>query len=176
VFVALAAVVGLLILAVPSALWAYEISRAGALVEHGLAWPTPRYVDSLPALRDDAALDKAQTHLANARRYRPNDPHADRLLGYVMLARGDWERAATAFNHARSHAPRNPLIAWEAALAYEQLYHINPTAPTRASLREAWRAAGISPTELLRRAEEAHAAGRRAEAETWRARAATAAP
>jgi hypothetical protein len=163
----------LLALAAPSLLWAYHLSAAGPLLERGLSWPTPRLADSLPAASDPAALAEAERHLAAAGRWRPDHPHAYRLAGYAALARRDWPGAARLLEEARARAPRHPLIAWEAGLAYEQIWDASPgdLAP-RDQMLAAWRAAGLDAATLHTRAAEARASNRPAEAPRWERRAA----
>jgi tetratricopeptide (TPR) repeat protein len=116
----LAATIGILIalgwLLAPTLWWAYDVERAGQLMERGLAWPEPRRFDSLPQVRDDAALAGALAYLDDAIRRRPNHPHAYRLAGQIQTARGDWPRAAEALDRARERAPADPLLGWEASL------------------------------------------------------------
>lgn len=165
-----------LALAAPWLLWAYHLSAAGSLLERGMTWPAPRQSDALPLPLDDAALASAEGQLAQARRWRPDHPQAYRLAGYAALARQDWAAAAAWLDQAHARAPRNPLIAWEAALAHEQVALGSPQ--DRAALdatRERWRAAGFGPEAFSARAAEARAAGRAAEAERWDRRATLAA-
>jgi hypothetical protein len=174
VLAALAALAALLLaLAAPVLLWAYHLSAAGALLERTIAWPTPRLVDSLPAAGDPAALTEAERHLDAARRWRPDHPYAYRLAGQAALARRDWTAAARLLDEARARAPRHPLIAWEAGLAYEQLWDAAPGDLTlRDHMLGAWRAAGLDAAALHTRAAEARANGRPTEAPRWERRAA----
>lgn len=170
VLAALAAL--LLALAAPTLLWAYHLRAAGELIERGLAWPAPRHADALPAVSDQSALLAAEAHLAQARRWRPDHPHAYRLSGYVALAHADWQRAAELLDQARARAPRNPMIAWEAGLAYEQRWLASPAdTALRDRMLAAWRAAGLADA-IRARASEARAAGRLDEAAHWDRRAA----
>lgn len=126
------ALAGLLaVVALPRLLWAYHIQRAGALIEQGMVWPEPRQSDSLPLVRDVGLLAEASAELEAARRWRADDSYNYRLAGRVALARGDWVQAAAAFEQARLRAPRDPLPAWEAGLAYEQLQRTVEHAPYR---------------------------------------------
>ncbi|GAB4209029.1 MAG: hypothetical protein OHK0022_39460 [Roseiflexaceae bacterium] len=126
------ALAGLLaVVVLPPLLWAYHIQRAGSLIEQGMVWPEPRASDSLPQTRDVGLLAEALAELQAARRWRPDDSYSYRLAGQVALARGDWEQAAAAFEQARLRAPRDPLVAWEAGLAYEQLQRTIERAPYR---------------------------------------------
>src|SRR6185503_18386667 len=59
----LIALVGLL---APIGVWAYDIDRAGRLINTGLVWPEPHRFDSLPQARDQQALDQALEYLADA--------------------------------------------------------------------------------------------------------------
>lgn len=115
----------------PRLLWAFHIQRAGALIEQGLVWPEPRQTDSLPLTRDAGLLAEASAELEAARRWRPDDSYGYRLAGRVALARGDWALAVAALEQARLRAPRDPLPAWEAGLAYEQLQRTVEHAPFR---------------------------------------------
>jgi uncharacterized protein HemY len=127
-------------------------------------------VDALPAALDAGALDEALTHLAQAQRWRPDHPHAFRLAGHAALARGDWPAAANALDVARARAPRNPLIAWEAGLAYEQLWRAAPAdTAARERMVASWRAAGLTAAALRARGDEALALGD--DPQAWYARA-----
>jgi hypothetical protein len=105
----------------PTLRWAYDIERAGRLIDQGMIWPTPRLANSLPQARGEQALDRAIQYLEDAMRQRPGHPHAYRLAGQIYAARADWERALASFAQARAAAPRNPLYAWEASLIYDQM-------------------------------------------------------
>jgi tetratricopeptide (TPR) repeat protein len=171
---ALAALLALLLaLASPTLLWAYHLTRAGALLEAGLAWPTPRLADSLPGTGDAAALLAAREHLAAAERWRPEHPHAYRLAGHVALAQGDWRGAVEMLEAAVARAPRNPLLGWELGLAYERLWRAEPgDTELRDRMLAAWRGAGMAAATFEARAVEADAAGRADEAAVWLGRAA----
>lgn len=134
----------------PTLRWAYDIERAGRLMDQGLAWPTPRLATSLPTARDEQALDRALMYLDDAARRRPEHPQAYRLAGQIYAALADWERSAIAFDRARAVAPRNPLYAWEASLIYDQMQRVVEQAPHE-SLMDAL-AAGhlIAPGQLVR--------------------------
>ena len=116
-------------LAAPLALWAYDIERAGTLMDAGMAWPRPRLAASLPQARDPQALQQALPWLQAAARHRPTHAHAYRLIGQVQAALGDWDAAAAAYEQARSYAPGNPLIRWEASQVYQQMDEMARTAP-----------------------------------------------
>jgi hypothetical protein len=107
----------------------YDIERAGRLIDAGMVWPEPRRFDSLPRARDNRALDQALAYLIAAERQRPNHPHAYRLAGQIYAARGDWQRSAAVLGRARALAPNNPLLAWEASMAYEQMLKVIAGAP-----------------------------------------------
>lgn len=159
----------------PSLLWAYNIERAGRLMDAGLAWPEPRRGDSLPQLRDPRALAGALDYLDAAIRWRPSDPYAHRLVGQVYAGLQKWPEAAAAFERARSLDPENPLPAWESALAYEQIWRAMQAAPVGApsegsdrascrneapqacydSMQQAWRAAGVDPGQFITRGDQA---------------------
>jgi len=134
----------------PTLRWAYDIERAGRLMDVGLAWPTPRQANSLPQARDEQALDRALGYLDDATRRRPEHPHAYRLAGQIYAARADWARAAIMLDQARALAPQNPLYAWEASLIYNQMRQVVEQAP-RASLMDAF-AGGhlIAPGQLVK--------------------------
>jgi hypothetical protein len=163
----------LLALATPWLLWASSLSAAGALLERGMAWPEPRHADALPQLRDEPSLRAAEGQLEQARRWRADHPHAYRLAGQIAMARADWAAAAAWLDQAHARAPRDPLIAWEAGLAYEQIALASPQdAAALQRMRERWRAAGFGAEAFSARAAEARAAGRAAEAARWERRAA----
>jgi tetratricopeptide (TPR) repeat protein len=138
----------LLAWAMPTLLWAYNVQQAGTLMDRGLAWPEPRLSDSIPHATDSAALEAALGHLAAAVAQRPNDAHAHRLAGAVYMAMGDWRRAVEAYSQAHALAPNNPMIAWDAGLAYEQLAHAMEQAP-RVSLMEQFAHGGVEAPGVL---------------------------
>jgi hypothetical protein len=113
----------------PTIWWAYNVEKAGALMDQGMAWPDPRLSDSLPTVTDDAALDAALGHLAAAKRWRPTHYHAYRLVGQIYLAKGDWLRAVENYHIAQALDPKQPLLGWEAGLAYEQMLAVVDGAP-----------------------------------------------
>lgn len=122
--------VGLLVMpGLPWLLWAYNVEQAGRNMDVGLAWPQPRLVDSLPARRNDAALQSALNYLAAAIRWRPQHAYAYRLTGQIYAARQDWLKAAASFDRAQALSSGNPLPAWESALVYEQMWRIVRTTP-----------------------------------------------
>ncbi len=116
-------------LASPWLLWAYHVEQAGRFLDRGLAWPDPRYVDTLPVATDPAALERALELLERAVRWRPDHPHAYRLMGRVQMALGNWSEAAAALEQARQRAPNHPMIAWETGLVYEQMVRAIRSAP-----------------------------------------------
>jgi tetratricopeptide (TPR) repeat protein len=134
----------------PTLRWAYDIERAGRLMDVGLAWPTPRQATSLPQTRDHQALEQALDYLNDAARRRPEHPHAYRLAGQIYAARADWDRAAAMFDQARARAPQNPLYAWETSLIYDQMRLVVEQTP-RESLIEVL-AGGhlIAPGQLVK--------------------------
>jgi tetratricopeptide (TPR) repeat protein len=152
----LAALLGLAVLLAlgwllaPALRWAYDIERAGRLIDAGLIWPTPRQAASLPQERDPQALDRALAYLDDAMRRRPEHAHAYRLAGEIYAARADWERAAAMLDQARAYTPQNPLYAWEASLIYDQMNRVVEQAP-RMSLIDTF-AAGhlIAPGQLVK--------------------------
>ncbi len=119
--VALLLMSGLLFWLSPLLLWAYNLERAGQLMDRGLIWSEPRSVDALPTARDGAALEAALGHLAAAIRWRPEHPTAWAQAGEVYAARQAWRQATEAFETAQHRAPRNLLLALRTALMYEQL-------------------------------------------------------
>lgn len=130
--------------------WAYDIQRAGELIERGATWPSPRRFDSLPQARDTAALDRALAYLADASRLRPEHPHAFRLIGQIHAARREWSGAAAAYERAALLAPDNPLPRWEASLVYTQMRAAVEQAP-RAPLMEAFAAGQLrAPGQLVK--------------------------
>jgi hypothetical protein len=137
-------------LLVPTLRWAYDIERAGRLMDVGLAWPTPRQFDSLPHAHNPQALDQALAYLDDAMRRRPDHPHSYRLAGQIYAARADWERATDMLKQARAHAPQNPLYAWESSLIYDQMRRVVEQTP-RASLMDVF-AGGhlIAPGQLVK--------------------------
>ncbi len=111
-------------------LWAYNVERAGQLIDRGLTWPEPRHADTLPRVSDEEALDQALGHLGAAVRWRPDHPHAYRLAGRIYMARREWVKTVEAFEQARRLAPRHPMADWEVGLAYEQMASVVASAPT----------------------------------------------
>ncbi|MEO7908571.1 MAG: tetratricopeptide repeat protein [Roseiflexaceae bacterium] len=134
----------------PMLRWAYDIERAGWLIDVGLGWPTPRQAASLPQARDQQALEQALVYLDDAMRRRPDHAHAYRLAAEIYAARADWERAVTMLDQARASAPQNPLYAWEAGLMYDQMRLVVEQAP-RTSLLDTF-AGGhlIAPGQLVK--------------------------
>ena len=121
----------------PTIWWAYNVEKAGAFMDQGLAWPDPRLSDSLPTVTDDTALNAALGHLSAAKRWRPTHYHAYRLVGQIYLAKGDWLRAAESYRIAQALDPKQPLLGWEAGLAYEQMLAAvdgSPNTPIRDQL------------------------------------------
>lgn len=113
----------------PTIWWAYNVEKAGAFMDQGMAWPEPRLSDSLPTVTDNAALDGALGHLAAARRWRPTHFHAYRLAGQIYLARQDWLNAADSLRIAQALAPKHALVGWEVGLAFEQMLAVVDGAP-----------------------------------------------
>lgn len=114
---------------IPTILYATNLAYAGQELEAGLEWPLPREVDSLPSARDTEALSRAVAYLAAAERWQPNDPFVQRLTSRVHVANRNWIGAAEKIEQARSKDPRNPQIAMEAALLYEQIWQVVSKAP-----------------------------------------------
>lgn len=146
---ALLLVSGLLFWLSPLLLWAYNLERAGRLMDAGLTWPEPRSVDALPTAQDDVALEAALGHLAAAIRWRPGHPAAMARAGDVYAARQEWRQAAEAFETARQWAPRNLLLTLRTALAYEQLALSVEGAPRMAILPDLASAAVDAPEQLI---------------------------
>lgn len=134
----------------PTLLWAYHIQLAGSQITQGLAWPTPRRSDSLPSVMNSVALDDALGHLAAAKRWRPQHSYAYRLAGQIALARADWARAAGELERARELSPGEPLIAWEASLAYEQMQQVLERAPNVPVLETIAAGQLAAPGQLVR--------------------------
>jgi tetratricopeptide (TPR) repeat protein len=130
--------------------WAYDIERAGRLMDQGLAWPAPRQVGSLPTARDEQALDRALEYLDDATRRRPGHPQAYRLAGQIFAARADWERAAANLERARMAEPHNPLYAWEASLVYDQMQRVVEQAAHQPLLDLFERGHLIAPGQLVK--------------------------
>lgn len=116
-------------LTLPSLASTYHIDRAQRRMEHGLRWPEPRRFDSLPSQQDATALDAASSDLAAARFWQPNDAYSHRLMWAIYAARHDWLHAAEESERALVLAPHNPLIAWERAQAYEQMWFATKDTP-----------------------------------------------
>lgn len=133
----------------PLLLWAYNLERAGRLMDIGLAWPEPRSVDALPTARDDAALETALGHLAAAIRWRPDHPAALAQAGEVYAARQAWRQAAEAFESAQLWAPRNLQFALRTALMYEQLALSVEGAPRETILPDLASAAADVPEQPI---------------------------
>ena len=146
-------VLGLLalaILAAPLALWAYDLQRAGQLLDAGMAWPAPRLAGSLPQARDPGALRAALPYLEAAAARRPAHPQAYRLAGQANVALGDLDAAAAAYERAMAAAPANQLIRWEASLIYAQMVSVAKTTP-RADLLPQLAAGQLNaPGDLIR--------------------------
>ncbi len=134
----------------PTLRWAYDIERAGRLMDVGLVWPTPRQVASLPQSRDEQALDQALAYLDDAMRRRPEHAHAYRLAGQIYAARSDWERAVALFDQARIRTPQNPLYAWEASLIYDQMRRVVEQAPRTSLMDTSAGANVVAPGQLVK--------------------------
>jgi tetratricopeptide (TPR) repeat protein len=146
----LAVLLALAWLLTPTLRWAYDIERAGRLIDVGLIWPTPRLAASLPQAHDQQALDHALMYLDDAMRRCPEHAHAYRLAGEIYAARADWERAAAMLDRAHDLTPQNPLYAWEASLVYDQMNRVVEQAP-RLALMDTF-AGGhlIAPGQLVK--------------------------
>jgi tetratricopeptide (TPR) repeat protein len=116
-------------------------------MKEGLTWPQPRYVDSIPAVVDDATIRQALDHLGNAQSYRPYHAHAYRMSGWIYLARGDLEQAVAAFERARAINTAEPMIDWETGLVYEQMLVTISHAPST-SLSHRFTQANISAPDI----------------------------
>ena len=121
IVVAILVVGSLSVLFAPLCLWAYSLNRAANEMRIGMQWPTPRLSDSLPVAVNQEALAQALTNLAVAERWRPEHAYAYRLAGQIYLARAAWPEAAASLKQAHLRSPKEPLIAWEMSLAYEQM-------------------------------------------------------
>jgi hypothetical protein len=147
---ALAIALALAWLLSPLLRWAYDVERAGTLIDRGMAWPEPRRFASLPTARDPAALEQALAYLDDAVRRRPEHPHAYRLIGQVRAALGHWKRAADAFELAAARAPSDPLPRWEASLVYERMQRIVEQAPRTPLLDEFAEGELVAPGQLVK--------------------------
>jgi hypothetical protein len=134
----------------PTLHWAYDIELAGRLIDRGLAWPEPRGSDSLPAPRNEQALDQALPYLADAIRQRPTHSQAYRLAGQIYAARGAWDQAAAALEQARALAPHNPLYAWETSLVYRRMQQAVDQAPHESLIETMAAGHLIAPGQLVK--------------------------
>jgi hypothetical protein len=147
---ALAIVLALAWLLSPLLLWAYDVERAGSLIDRGMTWPEPRGFSSLPTARDPAALEQALAYLDDAVRRRPDHSHAYRLIGQVRAALGQLKRAADAFELAAARSPDDPMPRWEASLVYERIRRIVEQAP-RTPLLDAFAEGDlVAPGQLVK--------------------------
>lgn len=146
----LAVLLALAWLLTPTLRWAYDIERAGRLIDVGLIWPTPRQASTLPQARDQQALDQALAYLDDAMHRRPEHAHAYRLAGEIYAARADWERAAAMLDHARARTPQNPLYAWEASLIYDQMARVVEQSPRKSLLDTFVGGHLIAPGQLVK--------------------------
>lgn len=113
----------------PVVMWAYHIDQAGRAMAIALQWPAPRLADSLPTLTDTPAADRGLRQLAAAERWRPHDAYAHRLAAQISAAQNNWAMAADELTQARALRPKDPQLAWEQALVFEQMAHLVTTAP-----------------------------------------------
>lgn len=113
----------------PTLLAAYNVERAGRLMDIGLTWPEPRVFDSLPLSQNDAALQQALGHLAAALRWQPDSIHAYRLAAQIYAAQQAWPQAAEVLDRAQALDENNTLLAWDRALVYEQIWRQLRVAP-----------------------------------------------
>jgi tetratricopeptide (TPR) repeat protein len=90
-------------------------------MDQGLIWSQPRFADSIPSVSDEQALEAALRHLQVATYWRPDDPQAYRLAGWIYMAQKDWLRAADSFTEAWNLQPNSLLYSWERGLAFEQM-------------------------------------------------------
>ena len=141
---------GLLFRLSPLLLWAYNLERAGRLMDTGLMWPEPRSVDALPTARDDVALEAALGHLTAATRWRPEHPAALAQAGEIYAARQAWGQAAEAFETAQDRAPRNLQLNLRTALMYEQLALSVEGAPRETILPDLASAGADVPEQPIR--------------------------
>lgn len=113
----------------PTLLAAYNVERAGRLMDSGLTWREPHLLDSLPVSRNDAALQQALGHLAAAIRWQPDSAYAYRLVARIYAAQQAWPQAAEALDKAQALGEKNTLLSWERALVYEQIWRQLRAAP-----------------------------------------------
>ncbi len=133
----------------PFFFWADNITEAGRLMDRALVWPDPRQPDSLPQIRDVQASEEALRHLEAAMRRRPTHTHARRMAGQIYAARAEWARASELWEHARVLSPKNPLLAWESSLIYEQMARAVEEAPAELLVAELAGSELDAPGELV---------------------------
>ena len=114
-------ILALVFAAFPRVIWSISLARAGSLMDQGLIWSQPRFADSIPSVSDEQALEAALRHLQVATYWRPDDPQAYRLAGWIYMAQKDWLRAADSFTEAWNLQPNSLLYSWERGLAFEQM-------------------------------------------------------
>jgi len=107
--------------AFPWVIWSTSLSRAGSLIDNGLTWSQPHFADSIPSVSDEQALEAALRYLQVATYWRPDDPQAYRLAGWIYMAQKDWLNAADSFTKAWNLQPNSLLYSWERGLAFEQM-------------------------------------------------------
>lgn len=139
--VLLALVVALL--ALPMFLRYARTLHADALLDAAVIWPADEPGGGLPTARDATALARARAAL-ELLAAQTADPQVQRMLGYAAAAAGDWPAAAKAFDAALRAEPASLLIAWQAALAYEQMALTIDSTPTQPLL-----AAQCQPSECI---------------------------
>lgn len=114
-------ILALVFAAFPRVIWSISLARAGSLMDQGLIWSQPRFADSIPSVSDEQALEAALRHLQVATYWRPDDPQAYRLAGWIYMAQKDWLHAADSFTEAWNLQPNSLLYSWERGLAFEQM-------------------------------------------------------
>ncbi len=104
----------------PAVLWPYHLVRGAGIMERAIEWPEPRTADALPALRDAGAARMALQHFQAASDVATPGPNTLRRMAHLHAALANWSAAAAALERARAAQPKDPLLAWELALMYEQ--------------------------------------------------------
>ncbi len=105
----------------PFLVWGYQVHQAGTYMERGMTWPEERHSDSLPQVRNVAALETALAFLDKAQAIRPQHFHAFRMEGQIFMALGEWLQAEPAITAAIARASGNPLVHFDQVIVYEQM-------------------------------------------------------
>ncbi len=114
-------ILALILAAFPWVIWSISLATAGSLIDKGLTWSQPRFADSIPSVSDERALKDALRHLQVATYWKPDDPQAYRLAGWIYMAQEDWLNAADSFTKAWMLQPNSLMYSWERGLAFEQM-------------------------------------------------------